>query len=64
MKIGIVMFSNVDTPAPGRIGRMIENRGFDSLWFAEHSHLPVAEQPAPSGHQGDRYAKTFDPFAR
>lgn len=62
MKIGIAMFPNVDTPAPGRIGRMIEDRGFDSLWFAEHSHLPVAVQPAPSGEQEERYAKTFDPF--
>jgi probable F420-dependent oxidoreductase len=62
MKIGIAMFPNVDAPAPGRIGQIIEHRGLDSLWFAEHSHLPVAVQPAPRGGHGDLYAKTFDPF--
>ena len=41
MKIGIAMFPNIDAPAPGRLGRMIEDRGLESLWFAEHSHLPI-----------------------
>ena len=41
MKIGIAMFPLVDAAAPGRLGRMIEDRGLESLWFAEHSHLPV-----------------------
>jgi hypothetical protein len=62
VKIGIAMFPNVDAPAPGRLGRMIEDRGLESLWFAEHSHLPVEVQPAWGGERGNRYAKTFDPF--
>jgi len=33
MKIVIAMFPNVDTPEPGRLGRMIEDRGLESLWF-------------------------------
>ena len=40
MKIGIAMFPTVDAPAPGRLAPMIEDRGLESLWFAEHSHLP------------------------
>ena len=62
MKIGVAMFPTVDAPAPGRLGRMIEDRGLESLWFAEHSHLPVGTDPAEGGDGGDRYAKTFDPF--
>jgi probable F420-dependent oxidoreductase len=62
MKIGIAMFPNVDAPAPGRLGRMIEDRGLESLWFAEHSHLPIEAQPPEGGPPGDRYSKTFDPF--
>ena len=46
MKIGIAVFPTVDAPAPDRLARMIEDRGFESLWFAEHSHLPVAPDPA------------------
>jgi probable F420-dependent oxidoreductase len=62
MKIGIAMFPNIDAAAPGRLGRMIEDRGLESLWFAEHSHLPVEAQPFESDAPGDRYAKTLDPF--
>ena len=62
MKIGIAMFPTIDAPAPGRLGRMIEDRGLESLWFAEHSHQPVDSNPAQGGDGGDRYAKTFDPF--
>ena len=46
MKIGVAMFPNVDAPAPDRFARMIEDRGFESLWFAEHSHLPIRPGPA------------------
>ena len=62
MQIGIAMFPNVDTPAPGRLGRMIEDRGLESLWFAEHSHLPIETQLPEGGMRGDGYSKTFDPF--
>jgi alkanesulfonate monooxygenase SsuD/methylene tetrahydromethanopterin reductase-like flavin-dependent oxidoreductase (luciferase family) len=41
MKIGIAMFPTIDAPAPDRLAQMFENRGLESLWFAEHSHLPV-----------------------
>ena len=62
MKIGIAMFPTVDAPAPDRLVQMIENRGLESLWFAEHSHLPVGIARIEAGDGGDRYAKTFDPF--
>ena len=62
MQIGIAMFPNVDAPAPGRLGRMIEDRGLESLWFAEHSHLPIEAPPPEGGMRGHRYSKTFDPF--
>jgi probable F420-dependent oxidoreductase len=62
MKIGIAVFPTVDAPAPDRFARMIEDRGFESLWFAEHSHLPVRPGPAVGGHGGQVYANTFDPF--
>ncbi len=62
MKIGVAMFTNVDAPSPGLLARMIEDRGLESLWFAEHSHLPAGTDPADGGDGGGRYAKTFDPF--
>jgi alkanesulfonate monooxygenase SsuD/methylene tetrahydromethanopterin reductase-like flavin-dependent oxidoreductase (luciferase family) len=54
MKIGIAMFPTIDAPAPGRLGQMIEDRGLESLWFAEHSHLPVGIYRAAVGDGGYR----------
>jgi hypothetical protein len=34
MKIGIAVFPTVDAPGPDRLALMIEDRGFESLWFA------------------------------
>src|SRR5512132_3102284 len=62
MRIGIAMFPTVDATAPGRLAQMIEDRGLESLWFAEHSHLPVGKDRSEGGNGGGRYAKTFDPF--
>jgi probable F420-dependent oxidoreductase len=59
MDIGIAMFPNLDSPLPGRLGRLVEDRGLESLWFAEHSHLPVEGNP---GAGRNRYSTTFDPF--
>jgi hypothetical protein len=49
VRIGIAMFPNVDTPAPGRLGRMIEERGLESLWFAEHSHMQIGVRTVEGG---------------
>jgi probable F420-dependent oxidoreductase len=62
VKIGIAMFPNIETPDPGRLGRMIEDRGLESLWFAEHSHMQVGVQLTEGGVPEDRYFNTFDPF--
>jgi probable F420-dependent oxidoreductase len=61
VKVGIAIFPNVDAPLPRKLGPMIEDRGFESLWFAEHSHLPVGAQLG-GREVGDRFANTFDPF--
>jgi probable F420-dependent oxidoreductase len=37
---GISTFVTDETPTPGEIGRMVEERGFDSLFVAEHPHMP------------------------
>ena len=64
MKMGIALFPNVDAPAPGPLGRMIEDRGLESLWFAEHSHLPVEAQPAGGGGQGKSVFEDVRPVRR
>lgn len=50
--------------APGLLARAIEERGFDSLFVAEHTHIPLSrESPYPRGGElPRRYYRTLDPF--
>jgi len=49
---------------PAALAKEVEDRGFDSLWFPEHSHIPTSrESPYPGGGDLPRmYAHTYDPF--
>ena len=42
MRIGITLLSTSRSLAPAELAREVEARGFDSLWFAEHSHIPAS----------------------
>lgn len=46
---------------PPELGRAVEERGFDSLFWAEHTHIPVGSTRA-DGRPVRPYADTFDPF--
>ncbi len=63
MHIGLAMFPTEDVPLPATVARLAEERGFESLWFAEHTHLPVGTRDASGSDPGMRYRKTLDPFA-
>ncbi len=49
---------------PATLAEEVEQRGFDSLWFPEHSHIPVSRtSPYPGGGDLPRmYVHTYDPF--
>ncbi len=50
MKIGAVMFFTAYSMTPAALGRALEERGFESLWVPEHSHIPLSRvTPYPSG---------------
>jgi alkanesulfonate monooxygenase SsuD/methylene tetrahydromethanopterin reductase-like flavin-dependent oxidoreductase (luciferase family) len=45
------------------MGRLAEQRGFDSLWLPEHTHMPLDHTPYPRGGEVPRqYLRTLDPF--
>lgn len=46
---------------PAQLGRAVEERGFDSLFWAEHTHIPVGSRRA-DGRPVRPYADTLDPF--
>ncbi len=64
MRIGAAMFFTDYSMRPGELARALEERGFDSVWSPEHSHIPVSRASAfPSG--GDlpkQYYDVMDPF--
>ncbi len=64
MKFGIGLFPTEHTQAPDEFARMVEARGFESLFFPEHTHIPASrETPYPAGGDlPDFYARTYDPF--
>ncbi len=64
MKYGISTFVTDEGIAPGVLARAIEERGFDSLFIAEHTHIPLnRKSPWPRGGElPRRYYRTLDPF--
>lgn len=64
MKFGISTFINDDTIDPGSLALAVEERGFDSLTIAEHSHIPASrETPFPLGGElPNEYYRSLDPF--
>jgi probable F420-dependent oxidoreductase len=64
MKVGISTFVTDEGIASGALARAIEERGFDSLFIAEHTHIPLSRKsPWPRGGElPRRYYRTLDPF--
>lgn len=61
MDIGIAVYSNCDGLTPPELGRAVEERGFESLFWTEHTHIPVHSRHS-SGGSTRGYAETIDPF--
>lgn len=64
IKVGVAHFPTSYSIAPKDLGPALEDRGFESIWAAEHSHIPTSRKtPAPSGGDlAQRYYDTLDPF--
>ena len=64
MDHGVVMFPTEYSMAPDELGRALEERGFESVWFPEHTHIPaIRRSPWPGGGDLPReYWSAYDPF--
>ncbi|HEX5319405.1 MAG TPA: LLM class F420-dependent oxidoreductase [Stellaceae bacterium] len=64
MEFGASIFFTDYSITPAELGVALEERGFDSVWAAEHSHIPVPRKtPAPGGGElHKRYYDVMDPF--
>jgi len=67
MRIGVMMFTTDKGMQPVEVAKEAEARGFDSLWFPEHSHIPVSRRPPWGGIENapplpEEYWRTHDQF--
>jgi probable F420-dependent oxidoreductase len=64
MEFGVAIFPTEDVPPPDELARMAEQRGFESLLFPEHTHIPSSRNtPYPAGGElPPEYSRTYDPF--
>lgn len=64
MGFGVLTFVTDDGIGPAELGEGLEQRGFESLFLAEHSHIPAdAKTPYPGGGPiPPKYYRTLDPF--
>jgi len=64
MDFGVAMFQTHDAIAPAELARLAEQRGHESLFFPDHTHIPAGGgTPHPSGRPLPRkYSHIFDLF--
>ena len=51
-------------PHPATLARALEERGFESLWYGEHSHIPCSRRTPypPGGELPAPYRRMMDPY--
>jgi probable F420-dependent oxidoreductase len=64
MKLGVAIFPTDYSIRPDDFGQACEERGFESIWFPEHTHIPASRKtPYPAGGELPKeYSHTYDPF--
>ena len=64
MRFGYLSLNTVEGIRPDDLARELEERGFDSVWMPEHSHIPVSrDSPYPAGGPlPEGYWRMMDPF--
>ena len=64
MLYGVAMFATDYAIDPAELARALEERGFESLWLPEHTHIPTSRRsPWPGGGPLPKeYWHTYDPF--
>jgi probable F420-dependent oxidoreductase len=64
MKFAASMFFTDYSMTPAALAKALEDRGFDTLWAPEHSHIPLSRKtPFPMGPElPKRYYDVMDPF--
>ncbi len=67
MEIGVIIFPTDKAIQPIPLAKEVESRGFESLWFPEHSHIPSSRETPWGGMKNapplpEEYWRSHDQF--
>jgi probable F420-dependent oxidoreductase len=64
MRYGVTIFATDVSIDPVELAVALRDRGFDSMWVPEHTHIPTSRRtPYPNGGElPDEYKRCHDPF--
>jgi probable F420-dependent oxidoreductase len=65
--LGVMIFPTDKSIQPVQLAKEVEARGFESLWFPEHSHIPTSRKTPWGGNKGapplpEMYWRSHDQF--
>ncbi|MEP6160961.1 MAG: TIGR03619 family F420-dependent LLM class oxidoreductase [Halieaceae bacterium] len=64
MHLAFSSMNTLNDPAPADLATALEQRGFESLWYGEHSHIPCSRKTPypPGGEMPAPYRNMMDPY--
>ncbi len=64
MHLAFSSMNTLNDPHPAELAKLLEDRGFESLWYGEHSHIPCSRATPypPGGEMPDPYRLMMDPY--
>lgn len=65
MQFGVHLFPTEHSIQPAELARLAEERGLESVWFSEHTHVPLRYLNSPENQSSplpDYYWQTYDLF--
>jgi probable F420-dependent oxidoreductase len=66
MRFGVTLFATDKSIGIVELARAVEERGLDSVWVPEHTHIPTSRRTpypgSPDGVLPDEYRRCLDPF--
>jgi probable F420-dependent oxidoreductase len=65
MRYGVTIFATDVSIDVVELARAVEERGLESIWLPEHTHIPTSRRtpwPGGAGELPDQYKRCLDPF--
>ena len=65
MRFGVTIFATDQSMGVAELARAAEDRGFDSIWVPEHTHIPTSRRTLPptgTAVLDEEYKRTVDPL--